>query len=131
MPDLSGYRFTSTHEWVAVEGREATVGITDHAQAQLGDVIFVELPKVGDRLAAKERFGVIESVKAASDLYSPVGGIVIAVNERLRDNPEAVNADAFGEGWLIRLNEITAGDDLLDEAAYGAIIGDHRAPPEH
>ncbi|MFN2568384.1 MAG: glycine cleavage system protein GcvH [Candidatus Dormibacteria bacterium] len=121
---MSGYRFSPTHEWVAVEGREATVGITDHAQSQLGDVIFVELPSLGEHLTAGQRFGVVESVKAASDLYAPVGGRVVAVNELLAENPQAVNDDAFGEGWLIRLSEIKENDKLLDEAAYGALVGE-------
>lgn len=118
MPDLSGYSFTPTHEWVTIEGREAIVGISDHAQGQLGDVIFVELPPVGTRLRAGDRFGLVESVKAASELYAPVGGRVVAVNELLRDNPQAVNDDAFGEGWMLRLSEVERTAPLLDETAY-------------
>src|SRR3982074_2256840 len=119
MPDLSGYRFAATHEWVRLEAPEATGGITDHAQAQLGDVIFLELPSVGDSLEAGAKFGVIESVKAASDLYSPVKGKVSAVNETLSDNPEKVNQDPHGDGWLIKLEGAeTGGVELMDEAAY-------------
>jgi glycine cleavage system H protein len=116
VPDLSGYRFTASHEWVDGGSR---VGITDYAQAQLGDVIFLELPEVGRTLSAGERFGVIESVKAASDLYSPVGGRVVEVNQALVDAPEKVNADPYGEGWLIKLEDVDeTGAELLDQAAY-------------
>jgi len=116
VPDLSGYRFTASHEWVDGGSR---VGITDYAQAQLGDVIFLELPEVGRTLSAGERFGVIESVKAASDLYSPVGGRVVEVNQALVDAPERVNADPYGEGWLIKLEDVDeTGAELLDQAAY-------------
>lgn len=123
MPDLSGLRFSKTHEWVRRDGDTATVGITDHAQEELGDVIFVELPAVGASLTAGDRFGVVESVKAASDLYTPVGGTVTAVNEALGGAPETVNRDAYGGGWMIRLESPTGGDDLLDEAAYTALVG--------
>lgn len=123
MPDLSGYRFTSTHEWVRRDGDEATIGITDHAQSELGDVIFLDLPAVGSRLEAGARFGAIESVKAASDLYAPVGGTVTAVNESLRDNPERVNQSPHDEGWLIKLAEVREGGvELMDEAAYQAAL---------
>ena len=119
MPDLSAYRFTASHEWVRTEGASATVGISDHAQSQLGDVIFLELPAVGTTLRAGEKFGVIESVKAASDLYAPVGGTVAAVNDRLNESPELVNNDPYGDGWMIRLESPTEGEVvLLDESAY-------------
>ncbi|HXZ99033.1 MAG TPA: glycine cleavage system protein GcvH [Candidatus Binatia bacterium] len=121
MPDLSGYRFTSTHEWVRRDGGEATVGITDHAQAELGDVIFLDLPQVGTQFEAGQRFGVVESVKAASDLYLPVSGTVTAVNEELRENPERVNKSPYEDGWLVRLSGVGEGKvELLDEAAYSA-----------
>lgn len=124
MADLSEYRFTPSHEWVRLDGRTATVGISEHAQSELGDVIFVELPEVGAVLQPGERFGTIESVKAASDLYSPVGGRVAAVNAALADAPERVNSDPYGEGWMIQLDEVRSeGKDLLDEAAYRAIGG--------
>ena len=124
MPDLSEYRFTKSHEWVHVEGGVATVGISDHAQSELGDVIFVELPAAGTVLKAGDKFGTIESVKAASDLYSPVGGTVTGVNDQLSEAPERVNADPYGEGWMLRLNNVDeAGADLLDEAGYKAIGG--------
>ena len=112
-------RYSETHEWVDVDGGVAAVGITDFAQSQLGDVVFLELPRKGQRLTAGEAFGVIESVKAASDLYAPVAGTVVEVNERLAANPELVNSDPLGEGWLIK---VEAGDqlpaNLMDEAAY-------------
>ena len=112
-------RYTKTHEWVTVDGKQATIGITDFAQSQLGDVVFLELPSVGRKLGERETFGVIESVKAASDLYSPVAGQIAAVNEKLSAKPELVNSDPYGEGWILRLE--LAGElpsDLLDEAEY-------------
>jgi glycine cleavage system H protein len=123
VPDLSEYRFTESHEWVHVEGGVATVGISDHAQSELGDVIFVELPAVGTTLKPGEKFGTIESVKAASDLYTPVGGTVTAVNDQLSDSPERVNADPYGEGWMLRLNNVDDSGTLLDEAGYKALGG--------
>jgi glycine cleavage system H protein len=122
--DLSKYRFTPTHEWGRIEGATATVGITDHAQSQLGDVIFLELPEVGATLAAGAKFGAIESVKAASDLYAPVGGTVAEVNAALTDHPELVNSDPYGEGWMLRLEGVgDGGADLLDEAGYTKLVG--------
>jgi glycine cleavage system H protein len=119
MPDLSGYRFAPTHEWVHRDGDTATVGISDHAQAQLGDVIFLDLPAVGARLTAGKRFGAVESVKAASDLYAPVSGTVSEFNETLTDTPERVNTSPYEEGWLLRLRDVTEGDlELVDEATY-------------
>ena len=116
---MADRRYTKTHEWVQVDGKTVTVGITDFAQSQLGDVVFLELPSAGRKLALRESFGVVESVKAASDLYSPVAGRVAAVNEKLAAKPELVNQDPYGEGWLLKLELI--GDlpsDLLDEADY-------------
>lgn len=112
-------RYTKSHEWIAIAGKVATVGITDYAQAQLGDVVFLELPKVGTELGAGAAFGVIESVKAASDLYSPAGGKIVEVNERLTQNPELVNSDPYGEGWIMKV-ELSGGEPagLLDEGAY-------------
>ena len=116
---MADRRYSETHEWVDVDGGVATVGITDFAQSQLGDVVFLELPRKGQRLAAGESFGVIESVKAASDLYAPVAGTVVEVNERLAANPELVNNDPLGEGWLIKVQaEGGLPENLLDEAAY-------------
>src|ERR1700693_6640954 len=112
-------RYTKTHEWITVDGKTATVGITDFAQAQLGDVVFLDLPKPGRKLSRGEAFGVIESVKAASDLYAPVTGSVAAVNDKLSSNPELVNSDPYGEGWIMKVE--LSGDlaaDYMDEAAY-------------
>lgn len=112
-------RYSETHEWVGVDGDTATVGITDYAQAQLGDVVFLELPRSGQRITAGESFGVIESVKAASDLYAPVTGTILEVNERLAQTPELVNSDPTGEGWLLKVRvDGDLPDGLLDEAAY-------------
>ena len=116
---MADRRYTKTHEWVSVDGKTVTVGITDFAQAQLGDVVFLELPAVGRKLAVRESFGVIESVKAASDLYAPVAGRITEVNDKLSAKPELVNSDPYGEGWILKLE--LSGDlpsDLLDEAAY-------------
>ena len=124
MPDLSAYRFTASHEWVRLDGGDARIGITDFAQAQLGDVIFVELPEVGAALDAGAKFGSIESVKAASDLYAPVGGTVAEVNAALADKPELVNSDPYGDGWMIRVEGAgPASTELLDEAAYAKVTG--------
>lgn len=117
-------RYAESHEWVLDNGDgTVTVGITDHAQEALGDIVFVELPEVGRDLAVKEEFGVVESVKAASDLYAPVAGEVIEVNEALEDAPEAVNESPYGEGWImkVRLDSSAQLDDLLDADGYGAV----------
>jgi glycine cleavage system H protein len=116
---MADRRYTKTHEWIAVDGKHATIGITDFAQSQLGDVVFLELPSTGRKLDARETFGVIESVKAASDLFSPVAGRISAVNEKLASKPELINSDPYGDGWILKLE--LAGDlpaDLLDEAEY-------------
>ena len=116
---MADRRYTKTHEWVTVDGKIVTVGITDFAQSQLGDVVFLELPSPGRKLALRESFGVVESVKAASDLYSPVAGKVSAVNDKLTSKPELVNSDPYGDGWIMKV-ELTGElpGDLLDEAAY-------------
>ena len=125
MADLSNYRFTASHEWVRIEGSTATIGISDHAQAQLGDVIFLELPAVGAEVTAGAKFGAIESVKAASDLYAPVSGTVAEVNSAINERPELVNSDPYGEGWMLRLEGASEGGaELLDEAAYTTLVGD-------
>jgi glycine cleavage system H protein len=116
---MADRRYTKTHEWVTVDGKQATVGITDFAQSQLGDVVFLELPATGRKLASRETFGVIESVKAASDLYAPVAGRITEVNEKLAAKPELINSDPYGEGWILKIE--LAGDlppDLMDEADY-------------
>ena len=119
-----GYRYSKDHEWIEVEGDRGRVGITDYAQKQLGDVVFVELPEVGRKLAAGERFGTVESVKAVSELYSPVAGEVVEVNAPLADKPETINQDPHGAAWMIvlRLAEAKATGDLMDAAAYAALV---------
>jgi glycine cleavage system H protein len=113
--------YTKTHEWVRREGEEAIVGITDHAQEELGDVVFVELPKQGASFSAGDSFGVVESVKAVSDLYTPVGGEVVEVNESLNDTPEKVNEDPYGDGWMIRLR-ISGEGKLLSADEYERLL---------
>src|SRR2546423_3013539 len=105
---MADRRYSKTHEWVMVDGKEATIGITDFAQSQLGDVVFLELPAAGRKLAARETFGVVESVKAASDLFSPVGGRITAVNEKLAAKPELINSHPYGEGRILKL-ELAGG----------------------
>lgn len=118
--DTTTLKYTKEHEWVKVEGNKVRIGITDHAQKALGDVVFVELPAVGDELESGKAFGVIESVKAVSDVYAPVSGTVTLINEILLDSPETINQDAYGEGWMIELELTDPGevDGLLDEAQY-------------
>ena len=113
-------RYSKEHEWVKVDGAEATVGITDHAQEELGDVVYVELPQVGQQVEQFKPFGVVESVKAASDLYAPVSGEVVAVNGELAKSPEKVNQDPYGEGWMIRvrLKDPAQLDNLLSADEY-------------
>lgn len=117
-------KFTSDHEWLAISGGTATVGITHHAQDALGDVVFVELPEVGKAFAAKEIAGVVESVKAAADVYMPVTGTIIEVNEALRANPALANSDPLGTGWFfkIKISDPTEIDDLMDEDSYTTLI---------
>jgi glycine cleavage system H protein len=122
MADEAGLRFTETHEWVRTEGQGATVGVSQYAQSQLGDVIYLELPAVGKRLKPGERFGVIESVKAASDLYTPVGGEVAAINEELKEHPEYVNQDPYGKGWIIKLKGVESNPGLLDQKGYDEFV---------
>jgi len=115
-------RYLESHEWVRVEGDEGVIGISDYAQSELNDVVYVELLEVGDALEKGEEFGTVESIKAASEMYSPVSGDVIAVNEELEDSPELVNQDPFGAGWMIRvkLMALCELDELLDVEAYKA-----------
>ena len=114
-------QYTKTHEWVRREGDTATVGITDHAQDELGDVVFIELPEEGVSFGAGDAFGTIESVKAVSDLYAPVGGEVVEVNEALNDAPEKVNEDPYGEGWIIRLR-VSGDGNLLSAEEYEKVL---------
>ena len=119
-------RYTKDHEWVRVEGDEATIGITEYAADQLGDIVFVELPDSGRSLDQFATFGVVESVKAVSDLFAPVAGEVVEGNPALAGQPELVNQDPYGAGWMLRVKVTDAAqlDDLLDPTAYGALISE-------
>lgn len=121
------YTYTKEHEWVSVEGDTGTIGITYHAQSELGDIVYVDLPKVGSTVAQHTTFGSVESVKAVSDIYSPVSGEVIAINESLSSAPEKLNADPHGDAWLIKVKlkdaaELT-GEGMMKAAAYQQYIG--------
>jgi glycine cleavage system H protein len=120
------YRYTKEHEWIEVKGGIATIGITDYAQHELGDVVFVELPKVGSKTVAGKSFGTVESVKAVSELYAPAAGEVIDVNTALQNTPEKINTDPHGAGWLIKIRLSNAAEiaGLMDAAAYEAYIAE-------
>ena len=113
-------QYSKDHEWIRVDGDTGTVGITDHAQNSLGDVVYVELPKPGETFAAHESFGSVESVKAVSEIFTPVSGEIVEVNESLQDEPEKVNTDPYGDGWMIRIRMSNPGevDSLLTAAEY-------------
>jgi glycine cleavage system H protein len=115
-------QYTRSHEWVRTEGDTATIGITDHAQDELGDVVFVELPEVGATFDVGDPFGTVESVKAVSDLYTPVGGEVTEVNEALNDQPERINEDPYGEGWMVKLRVSDEGSGLLSASDYEQFV---------
>ena len=120
-------KYVASHEWVRDEGDgTVTIGITDHAQDLLGDVVFVELPEVGNDVATGDEAGVVESVKAASDIYAPVSGEIIEVNDQLEDSPELANSDPYGDGWFfrIKLSDTSELDGLLDAEAYGELCED-------
>jgi glycine cleavage system H protein len=121
---MSDLRFTKDHEWLRIEADAGVIGISDYAQKKLGDIVYVELPEIGRKIAKGTEVAVVESVKAASEIYAPVSGEVIAVNDRLGDNPAEVNADATGRGWFfkIRLNDPAELDELMDEAAYRSYV---------
>jgi glycine cleavage system H protein len=114
-------QYTESHEWVRIDGDTATIGITDHAQDELGDVVFVELPDEGATFDAGESFGTVESVKAVSDLYAPVGGEVVEVNSSLEDAPENINEDPYGEGWIVKLRTSDEAD-LLSPEEYERVV---------
>ena len=117
-------RYTKEHEWIRGEGNVATVGITDYAQGELGDIVFVELPGVGDEIAQHETFGTIEAVKAVSDLYAPVSGRVTEIHTALEDDPMVINRDPHGDGWMVKVDIADVGqlDDLLDAAGYQSLL---------
>lgn len=112
--------YTKEHEWIRIEGDSGTIGISEYAQEQLGDMVYIELPEIGKAIAQSEQVAVVESVKAASEIYAPAGGTVTQINEKLSEEPGTVNEDATGEGWLIKLELSDPGevDGLMDEAAY-------------
>lgn len=122
----SELKYLSSHEWVLVENDVATVGVSDHAQELLGDLVFVELPEVGSAIAAGDSVAVIESVKAASDTYAPVSGEIVEVNSELEDSPERINDDPYGDGWMyrVKLEDASEVDDLLDAEGYSNAIAE-------
>jgi len=128
MPYPSNYRYTREHEWISVEGAIGSIGITDYAQGSLGDIVYVDVPKVGDGVAANATFGSVESVKAVSDLYSPVTGTVTAINEELKSSPDKIN-EAPHNTWIIKveLADTSQFNTLLDAAAYEAFIAEETA----
>ncbi len=117
-------QYTKSHEWVKIDGSTATVGISDYAQHALGDIVFVELPDVGASFGVGDAFGVVESVKAASDVYLPVSGEIIEINEALLDAPETVNSDPYGAGWLAKVQLSADASDLLDPATYAQHVAE-------
>jgi glycine cleavage system H protein len=118
-------KYTKDHEWVRVEGNIATVGITDFAQSELGDIVYVEIETEGEELAQEEVFGSVEAVKTVSDLFMPISGKILEFNSELEGNPEAVNSDPYGKGWMVKveLSDASELDGLLDAAAYEALVG--------
>jgi len=124
---LPGLKYSKEHEWVKIEGNVAAIGISDHAQSQLGDIVFIELPKVGASAQYMKAVGVVESVKAASDIYSPVSGKIVAVNEQLTKTPESVNKDCYGTGWMVKI-ELSKPEELnalMDDKAYTEFLAKH------
>ena len=119
-------RFTKDHEWIRQDGDTAVIGITDYAQQQLGDIVYVELPAAGSRVETGKEAAIVESAKAASEVYAPVSGEVIAVNEAIADDPAKVNSDPMGEGWFlsVKLDDPKALDGMMDEAAYAAFVAE-------
>ncbi|MGE5481823.1 MAG: glycine cleavage system protein GcvH [Bacteroidota bacterium] len=122
-------RYSSEHEWVRVEGNKARIGVTDYAQGELGDVVFVDLPSVGDTITAGQAFAVIESVKSVSDVYAPVSGTVVAVNDRLSDSPELINQSPYEDGWIVEveLSDPSEVNSLMTAAEYRASVEDEQA----
>jgi glycine cleavage system H protein len=122
-------RYSEEHEWVLVADGVATIGITDHAQEELGDIVFVELPALGTVIVKAATLGVVESVKAVSDVYAPIGGTVVTVNDRLTANPEIINEDPYGEGWMVKveLGDVSEIDDLMTAAQYREFVAQEKA----
>lgn len=123
-----GLKYSKEHEWVLVEGNIATIGITEYAQEELGDIVYVELPEVGEKIVKDDPFGAVESVKAVSDIYAPVSGAVLEINEMLPDNPETINDDPYGDGWMIRVELSDKDDlkDLMDEEEYSEYVAQQK-----
>ena len=121
----SELKYTKDHEWIQIEGNDAIIGITDYAQSELGDIVFVEIETIGDDLKKEESFGSVEAVKTVSDLFAPLSGKIIEINEALEDNPELVNNDPYGEGWIIKMEikDLSETEDLLDADSYKDLIG--------
>ena len=119
-----GLKYSKEHEWVATEDSVATIGISDHAQDQLGEIVYIELPAVGDKISKDDPFAVVESVKAVSDIYAPVTGTVIEINEDLPESPETVNEDPYGDGWLIKvkITDMSDLEDLMDAEEYAELL---------
>ena len=118
-----GLQYTKDHEWIKIEGNKATVGITDFAQGELGDIVYVDISTVGQQVAAHEVFGTVEAVKTVSDLYMPISGKVLEVNPLLEANPEKVNEDPYGDGWMVKVEISATPTDLLSAAQYKELIG--------
>ena len=118
-------KYTEDHEWVKVDGDIATIGITDHAQSELGDIIFIEFPEVNNRIEKTEPFGTIEAVKTVADLFAPISGKILEINEALEDSPELVNSDAYGEGWVVKVSVDNPNElkELLSSENYEKLIG--------
>ena len=127
-----GLKYSKEHEWVLVEGTSATIGITEFAQEELGDIVFVELPEVGEKIVKDDPFGAVESVKAVSDIYAPVSGEVMETNEILPDNPETINDDPYGDGWMVRveLTDIDDLKDLMDAEEYAEYVAQQKEEDE-
>ena len=125
MEITSELKYTKDHEWIQIEGNDAIIGITDYAQSELGDIVFVEIETIGDDLKKEEIFGSVEAVKTVSDLFAPLSGKIIEINEALEDNPELVNNDPYGEGWIIKMEikDLSETEDLLDADSYKDLIG--------
>ncbi len=123
-----GLKYSKEHEWVSVEDKIATIGITEYAQEELGDIVYVELPEVGDKLVKDDPFGAVESVKAVSDVYSPVSGTVLEVNDALPDSPETINEDVYGDGWMVRveMTDMAELKDLMTAEEYAEYVEQQR-----
>lgn len=127
-----GLKYSKEHEWVLVEGQSATIGITEYAQEELGDIVYVELPEVGEKVVKDDPFGAVESVKAVSDVYAPVSGSVLEINDVLPDNPETINDDPYGDGWMIRveLSDLDDLKDLMDADEYAEYVAQQKEENE-